>query len=126
MIFRKGKSCLTNLIVFCDKMTGFVVGGEKWMQLTFTLARFFTCCQSDIKLTGKEGEPVSILKGMAVIQRDLVSLEEWTTGNFPRTHKDTCKVLHLQQKNPMQLYRLDTGWRATSLKKTPRSWQTAS
>lgn len=73
-----------------------------------------------IKLTGKEGEPVSILKAMAATQRDLVSLEEWTTENLPRIHKDTCKVLHLQQKNPMQLYRLDTGWRPTSLKKDPR------
>lgn len=44
MVFTKGKSRLTNLIDFYDKITSYVVSGEKWMPLTLSLARFLTCC----------------------------------------------------------------------------------
>ena len=55
-----------------------------------------------------------MLKGIAAIQRDLGSLEEWNSKNLLKIHKDTCKVLHLQQKNPLQLYRLGTVWLKSS------------
>ncbi|KAK4829439.1 hypothetical protein QYF61_004314 [Mycteria americana] len=51
---------------------------------------------------------------IAAIQRDLGSLEEWTSKNLLKIHKDTCKVLHLQQENPLQLYRLGTVWLESS------------
>ena len=37
--FTKGKLCLTNLTAFCqsDRMTRFVMRGEQWMSLTWTL-----------------------------------------------------------------------------------------
>jgi len=38
--FTKGKSCLTNLIAFCDGMTG--RGWEQWMLSTSTSARLLT------------------------------------------------------------------------------------
>lgn len=80
----------------------------------------------DTKLTGQEGEPASLLKGKATVQRDVGSLI-WTSRNFPKSHKDTYKVPHLQQENPCNntgwaLF----GWRAALLNKTWRSWQTAS
>lgn len=78
------------------------------MQLTFTVARFLICCQLHTELTGKQRETVSILMGMAAIQRDLSSLEGWTSGNLLEFHKDTRKDVYLQQKNPLQLYRMDT------------------
>ncbi|GAB0175745.1 hypothetical protein GRJ2_000039700 [Grus japonensis] len=55
-----------------------------------------------------------MLKGIAVIQRDLGSLEEWTSKNLLKIHKDTSKVLHLQRENPLQLYRFGTVWLESS------------
>lgn len=65
-------------------------------------------------MTGQEGEPDSMVKGIAAVQRDLGSLEEWTSKNLLKIHKDTCKVLHLQLENPLQLYRLGTVWLESS------------
>lgn len=44
MVFTTGKSCLTNLIAFYDKITSYVVRREKWIPLTLSLARFLTRC----------------------------------------------------------------------------------
>lgn len=68
----------------------------------------------DTKWTGQEEKPDSIFKGIAAIQGDQGSLEEWTIENLLKIHKDTCKILHLQQKNPLQLHRLGTGWLESS------------
>ena len=48
---------------------------------------------------------VSMLQGMAAIQRDLDKLEKWTDGNLMKLNKSKCKLLHLGWDNPMQQYR---------------------
>ena len=49
---------------------------------------------------------VSMLKGMAAIQRDSDKLEKWADRNLVKFNKSKYKVLHLEWNNPMQQYRL--------------------
>ncbi|KAK4832908.1 hypothetical protein QYF61_026551 [Mycteria americana] len=54
----------------------------------------------------KLGVVVSMLKGMAAIQRDLDNLDKWADRNLLKFNKSKCKVLHWEWNNPMQPYRL--------------------
>ncbi|CAM5146443.1 unnamed protein product [Natator depressus] len=63
--------------------------------------------------TKMEGE-VDTLEGRYRVQSDLNKLEDWDKRILLRFHKDKCRVLHLERKNPMHHYRLGTDWLSSS------------
>jgi len=51
------------------------------------------------------GEPVSMLKHKAAIQRDVGRLEKWANRNLRKFSRDNCKLLNQGRSN--------TGWGLT-------------
>ncbi|KAJ7417741.1 hypothetical protein BTVI_31736 [Pitangus sulphuratus] len=53
---------------------------------------------------------VNTLQGRVPIQRDLHSLETWTSANLMKSNKAMCKVLHVSWGNPKLKYGLGREW----------------
>ncbi|KAK4827981.1 hypothetical protein QYF61_022683 [Mycteria americana] len=110
--FTKGKSCLTNLIALCVKMTGFVDEEKSVDVIHLDFSKEAAEC-SLIKFAGNAkvgvgGASINMLKCRTAIQRDLDRLEEYANMNLMKLSKDKCEVLHLGRKNPLQSHRLRT------------------
>ncbi|PKU45825.1 rna-directed dna polymerase from mobile element jockey-like [Limosa lapponica baueri] len=63
----------------------------------------------------KLGGEVDMSEGLAILQRNLDRLEEWTIKNCMEFNKDKYKVLHIGQHNQRVQFRLGSVWLGSSL-----------
>ncbi|GAB0202564.1 mitochondrial enolase superfamily member 1 [Grus japonensis] len=130
--FTRDKSCLTNLVAFCDGVTASVDKGRATDVIYLDLCKAFDTVPHDILVLGlalfnifvsdtdsgikctlskfandtKLCGVVDTLEGRDAIQRDLGRLERWARANRMKFNKAKCKVLHVGRGNPKHDYRL--------------------
>ncbi|KAK4826839.1 hypothetical protein QYF61_011647 [Mycteria americana] len=104
--FTKGKSCLTNLIIFCDEMTGLVDEGRAvdtvCLDFKLSMVLLFNifindlddgaeCTLSKVADDTKLGGAADMPEGCAAIQRDLARLEKWADRNLMEFNN--CRII---------------------------------
>ncbi|TRZ09111.1 hypothetical protein HGM15179_017997 [Zosterops borbonicus] len=98
--FTKGKSCLTNLVVFYDDVTTPVNKGRATDVIYLDFYKGIECTLSKFANYTNLSGAVDTPEGWDPIQRDLDKLEKRAHENLMRFNRTKCKVLHLDQGNP--------------------------
>ncbi|GAB0205022.1 mitochondrial enolase superfamily member 1 [Grus japonensis] len=137
--FTKGKSCLTNLIAFYDKVTCSVdvdivyldfsqafntvphsllleklmhYGLDKWSM--HDLDDGIECSLMKFEGDSKLSVEIDFVEGRDTPQEHLDRLEELAKKNLTKFNKDKSKVLHLGKHNPGVQHRLGSTWLESS------------
>ncbi|PKU45385.1 rna-directed dna polymerase from mobile element jockey- hypothetical protein [Limosa lapponica baueri] len=103
--FMKGKSCLTNLIAFSNKVTSLVDEGRTMNIVYLDSVNYVECSCSKFVDDTKVGEAANTPDGYAAIKKDINRLEKWDNKNLMKFNRGKYEVLHLRKSNPRHLSR---------------------
>lgn len=105
--FSKGKSCLTNLIALCNRITCLADVWQTVDTVYLDFSKAFGMVSYSLVLEKLmcygSGQVVCVvggeLTGRSTLQEDLGRLKEWASKSLKNFNKDKCKILHMEKHN---------------------------